>query len=515
MASIVKSFAVTGVDGYLVYAETKQIQGQPMISIVGLGDTAVKEAKERVEAVIQDAKLVFPQKKIVINLAPSDLKKSGSHFDLPIALGILMESNQLSIRRKQEFAFIGELSLNARLRPCTGVLSMVIAAKESGIKNIILPRGNIKEASVVNGVNIFGFDCLKEVIDFLEEKKEYNISIDEVETEIEDKYKLDFNEVQGQDAMLEYIVVAAAGGHNLLMIGAPGCGKSMIAKRIPTILPSMSEQESLETTKIYSVAGLLKGRQHLVTKRPFRSPHHNASTNSLIGGGNNATPGEISLSHNGVLFLDEMAEFSKKTLESLRQPMEDQSVTISRVRYTNTYPSSFMLVAAMNPCPCGYYGTNHKTQKCHCSDYEVLKYRQKISGPILDRMDIQKYVQSVNFLELASENYGKSSEELRERVESARKIQRKRFENIEEVKCNAQMNNALIKEHCKLETDGQRLLELAYDRFGYSVRTFHKYLKVSRTLADLEGSKNIRKKDIAMALLSRDLEKERSSMTVV
>lgn len=516
MASIIKSFAVTGVDGYLVYTETKKIEGQPMISIVGLGDTAIKEAKERVEAAIQDASYVFPQKKIVINLAPSDLKKSGSHFDLPIALGILMESDQLIIKRREEFAFIGELSLNARLRPCTGILSMIIAAKEAGIKNVILPRGNIKEASVVNDINIFGFDSLKEVIEFLENNKEYNITMEEeIAKKIDDEYKMDFNEVQGQEAMIEYIVVAAAGGHNLLMIGAPGCGKSMIAKRIPTILPSMSEKESLETTKIYSVAGLLKGKEHLIKTRPFRSPHHNASTNSLIGGGNNASPGEISLSHNGVLFLDEIAEFSKSSLESLRQPMEDQIVTISRVRYTNTYPSSFMLVSAMNPCPCGYYGTYHKSQKCHCSDYEVLKYRQKISGPILDRMDIQKYVQSVNFMELANGNYGKSSSELRERVEFARNIQKERYKNINKVNCNAQMNNALIKEYCQLEAEGQNLLELAYNKFGYSVRTFHKYLKVSRTLADLEGSNKIRKKDIATALLSRDLEKERSSMTVV
>ena len=516
LASIIKSFAVSGVDGYLVYVETKRIQGQPMISIVGLGDTAVKEAKERVEAAIEDAKYIFPQKKIVINLAPSDLKKSGSHFDLPIALGILMESNQLNIKRKNEYAFIGELSLNAKLRSCTGVLSMVIAAKEAGIKNVILPKDNIAEAFVVKDVNIFGFESLREVVEFLEEKREYNISIEESTLKREEEtHSLDFNEVQGQESMIEYIVVAASGGHNLLMIGAPGCGKSMIAKRIPTILPSMTEQETLETTKIYSVAGLLKGNEHLIKTRPFRSPHHNASTNSLIGGGNNATPGEISLSHNGVLFLDEIAEFSKKTLESLRQPMEDQMVTISRVKTTNTYPASFMLVAAMNPCPCGYYGSHVNSKKCHCTDYEVLKYRQKISGPILDRMDIQKYVQPVNFMELSSDNYGKSSKELRERVESARNIQKKRYDKIDKINCNAQMSNSLIKEYCQLETEGQKLLELAYDRFGYSVRTFHKYLKIARTIADLDGSLKIRKQDIAKALLSRDLEKDRSSMTVI
>jgi magnesium chelatase family protein len=454
----------------------------------------------------------FPEMKVVINLAPSDLKKSGSHFDLPIALGLLMETNQLKIMKGGEYGCIGELSLNARLRRCTGVLPMVIAAKKAGIKNIIVPRENIHEASLVKGINVFGFDSLREVVGFLAGNRKYNnqqeINFQPPEA---DPYPVDFKEVQGQEAMIEYIVVAAAGGHNLLMIGAPGCGKSMIAKRIPTILPSMTEEEALETTKIYSVAGMLKGRGYLIEDRPFRAPHHNASTNALIGGGNNATPGEISLAHNGVLFLDEIAEFSKKTLDALRQPMEDQKVTISRVKYSNTYPASFMLVAAMNPCPCGYYGNS----KCHCTDYEVIKYRQRLSGPILDRMDIQKYVQPVNFISLSSNSAGKSSKELRERVEFARNIQKKRFAKIARVNCNAQMGHALIKEYCQLEAEGQRLLKLAYDRFQYSARTFHKYLKVARTFADMEGSNKIRKKDVASALMSRDLDKERSGMRVL
>lgn len=310
---------------------------------------------------------------------------------------------------------------------------------------------------------------------------------------------------------LQGIVVAAAGGHNLLMIGQPGCGKSMIAKRIPTILPSMTDRESLEVTKIYSVAGILKSKGGLVVDRPFRAPHHNASTNSLIGGGNNATPGEISLAHNGVLFLDEVAEFNKKTLESLRQPMEDQKVTVSRVKYTNTYPAGFMLVAAMNPCSCGYYGN----EKCKCTDYEVLKYRQKISGPIMDRMDIQKYVRPVDFMNLSSYSMGKSSKELRERVELSRGIQKKRFEGIEKVNCNAQMGNSLIKEYCFLEPEAQKLMELAYNKFKYSARSFHKYLKVARTFADMDGSEKIRKKDISASLMSRDLEKDKSVMAVL
>ncbi|MDD4378206.1 MAG: YifB family Mg chelatase-like AAA ATPase [Eubacteriales bacterium] len=510
MASIVKGFAILGVDGYLVDVEIKEIIGQPMISIVGLGDTAIKEARERVQAAINDSNYTFPQKKIVINLAPSDLKKSGSHFDLAIAIGLLVETEQINKAREDEFAFTGELSLNAKLRACSGVLPMIIAAKESGVKNIIVPVENVEEASLVDGINIFGFDNLIEVVEFLENRREYTPEIFLPSYEDENKFNLNFRDVHGQDALIEYVVIAAAGGHNLLMIGQPGCGKSMITKRIPTILPSMTECEALEVTKIYSVAGILN-KKGLVTQRPFRAPHHNASTNSLIGGGNNATPGEISLAHNGVLFLDEIAEFNKKTLEALRQPMEDQKVTISRVKYTNTYPASFMLVAAMNPCSCGYYGTD----RCRCTDYEVLKYRQKISGPILDRLDIQKYVRPVNFKKLSSNTESKSSKELRERVEFARKIQKKRFEGIDNVNCNAQMNNALIKEYCYIEAEGQKLMELAYNKLKYSARTFHKYLKVARTFADMDGSEKIRKKDIAASLMSRDLEKDKSVMTVL
>ncbi len=513
MASIVKSFGIEGVEGYLVDVETKIIFGQPTISIVGLGDMAIKEAKERVTAAIHDGGYSFPEMKVVINLAPSDLKKGGSHFDLPMALGMLMENGELKKRRQGTISYIGELSLNAKLRACNGILPMVIAAKESGIKNVIVPRQNIKEALLVKEINIFGFDSLTEVVDFLEGKIEYNLSLEDFDTSKEERNSpIDFKDVQGQEVTIEYAVVAAAGGHNLLMLGAPGSGKSMIAKRIPTILPSMSEEEALEVTKIYSVAGLLRSNEGLKRERPFRSPHHNASTNSLIGGGNNATPGEISLAHNGVLFLDEVAEFAKKTLDALRQPMEDQVVTISRVKYTNTYPAGFMLVAAMNPCPCGYYGS----PKCRCSDYEVLKYRQRLSGPILDRMDIQKYVNPVRFSDLSNQNNaGVSSEALRERVEFARNIQKKRFEKTEGVNCNAQMTNALIKEYCQVEKEGQDLLQLAHDRYQYSARSFHKYLKVARTFADLEGSKDIRKEDIASALMSRDLEKELAGMMVI
>lgn len=442
MASVVNSFAISGIDGYVVRIETDTIYGQPSVNIVGLGDTSVKESRERLEAAIVHAKYEFPKMKIVINLAPGDIKKKGSHFDLGMAIGLLIKSNQIIVDEINTFGFIGELSLNAELRPCSGVLPMVIAAKNNGIKNI---------------------------------------------------------------------VAAACGGHNIIMTGAPGCGKSMIAKRIPSILPTMTEEESLEVTKIYSVAGLLKNKGSLITERPFRAPHHNASMNSLIGGGNNAMPGEISLAHNGVLFLDEIAEFNKRTLDALRQPMEDGIVTVSRVKYTNTYPANFMMIAAMNPCPCGHYGN----EKCRCTDYEVLKYRQKISGPILDRIDIQKYVQQVDFMDISDYSKGTSSKELRERVERARNIQRKRFKNIENINSNAEMTPSHIRQFCHLENNSKKLLQMAFDRFQYSARTFHKFLKVARTFADMDEAEQIRKQDIAKALMCRDLDKEQSQMIAV
>lgn len=513
MASVLKSFALAGVDAYPVEVEIDLLGGLPAVSVVGLVDTAVREARERVQSALRFAGYKFPGEKVVINLAPGDVKKSGSHFDLAVAVGILLRSGQLKTGHDPDgFAFAAELSLNATLRPCAGVLPMAMAAKAAGIGHFVVSRENLREASLVGGLQIYAFETLQGVIAFLNGQTPYSAPPQDDLTEEDEGWdNIDFRDVRGQDALLEYIVVVAAGGHNMLMLGSPGCGKSMVARRIPTILPRMTEEESLEVTKICSVAGLLKERGRLIRNRPFRAPHHNASINALIGGGSDAGPGEISLAHHGVLFLDEIAEFGKKTLEALRQPMEDRRVTISRVKHSNSYPCSFMLVAAMNPCPCGYYGQ----ERCRCSDYEVLKYRQKLSGPILDRMDIQKYVQPVNFLDLTGHSEGTSSSALRERVEFAREQQRRRFAGQARVSCNAQMTAAQVKEYCSLEAAGRHLLQQAYDRFRYSARAYHKFLKVARTFADLEGAPRLRRQDVAAALMARDMDREQAGMLVI
>lgn len=511
MATVVNSFSIIGINAYLVKIEIDTIYGQPSVSIVGMGDTAIKEARERLEAAIINTKFEFPKMKIVINLSPSDVRKRGSHFDLGMAIALLLQSSQIRAEEIDSYAFIGELSLNGDLRACEGVLPMVMEAKNRGIRNIVVPMDNIKEASLVKGMNVFAFNKLNEVTDFLIGTNPYEPIETKDNHHIENRYILDFEDVQGQDSAIEFVAIAAAGGHNLLMSGSPGCGKSMIAKRIPTILPSMSEEEALEVTKIYSVAGMLKNRGSLISQRPFRSPHHNASMNSLIGGGLFAMPGEISLAHNGILFLDEIAEFNKKTLDALRQPMEDGKVTIARVRHTHLFPANFMMVAAMNPCPCGYYGES----RCHCTDYEVLKYREKLSGPIMDRIDIQKYFRTVDIMDLSSDIKGPSSKGLRDRVELARKIQRERYKDINGISCNAQMTPDLINQYCQLDETSKTLLKTAYEKFRYSARTYHKFLRVARTFADMEGEEKINKSHIIKALMCREIEKEQANMVVV
>ncbi len=511
MAIVINSFAVSGVNAYPVQVEVMTMSGLPSTTIVGLGDTAVKEARQRIEAGITCAGYTYPLKRVVINLAPGEMKKSGSHFDLSMAVGVMIETKQLfpNTEELSQAGFIGELSLNGEIRPVSGVLPMVIAAREMGLTRLYVPAGNLKEASLVSGIELLAFFSLDEIVKYLQGTSLYIPPSEEDQPEEEFHNALDFSDILGQDVFIEYVIAAAAGGHNMLMIGSPGCGKSMIAKRIPTILPALTENEALEITKIYSVAGFLRNST-LIKERPFRSPHHNASTNSLVGGGSPVVPGEISLAHTGVLFLDEIAEFEKKALDALRQPMEDGMVTVSRVRSTHTFPCQFMLVAAMNPCPCGHYGQS----RCRCTDYEVLKYRQKISGPILDRIDVQKYVHPVDFMSLSSPKKGKSSTELREQVQKAREIQSYRFKNNPKVNSNAQMNEAMIKEYCELEEDARSLIRQAFERFEFSARTYNKFLKLSRTFADLNESEKIRRQDVAAALMSRDLDKDRAGMLV-
>ncbi|WP_330388971.1 YifB family Mg chelatase-like AAA ATPase [Butyrivibrio sp. INlla14] len=455
-----------------------------------------------------------------MSLAPGDKKKRGSHFDLGMIIALLYQTDQISPKNLGEYAFIGELSLDGRIRPCNGVLSMVTEARKCGVKAVVVPYDNRQEASSVPGIRICPVKSLPDTISFLEGRMDLSKQ-NENDGDITDKGEMlsianqendfDFADVKGQEELIEAIVLGAAGGHNILMLGEPGCGKTMIAQRIPTILPRMSEKESLEVTKIQSISGHLEAGTGLVTCRPFRSPHHNVSLNALIGGGSYAQPGEVSLAHNGVLFLDELAEFSKRTLDALRQPMEDKRVTISRVNGTNSYPANFMFVAAMNPCPCGYY----PSKRCKCTDYEIIHYRGKISGPILERIDIQKSVAQVDYFELNNKKDGVSSAVLRERVERARKIQQERFKDAEGISCNAQMTTSMIQKYCKLDEECTEILKKASEKYGYSARVIHKLLRLARTAADLDGAENIRREDVIKVLSCRDLDVSSSQMYAI
>ena len=527
MATVVKSMATVGVDGFMVEIEASTIRGQQqMMSIIGLPDQAIKEAGERIQAALVSCGYEMPKDKTIISLAPGDKKKRGSHFDLGMIIALLFQTDQISPKNLGEYAFVGELSLDGRIRPCNGVLSMVTEAAKCGVKAVVVPFANRKEAVTVPGVRICPVKSLPDTIKFLEGRLDLD-NQDEDEDEVmrsellgnqggrgakdEESKQLDFSDVKGQDELIEAIVLAAAGGHNVLMLGEPGCGKTMIAQRIPTILPRMTEKEALEVTKIHSIAGFLENGKGLVSYRPFRAPHHNASLNALIGGGSYAQPGEVSLAHNGVLFLDELAEFSKSTLDALRQPMEDKRVTISRVNGTNSYPANFMFVAAMNPCPCGYY----PSRRCRCTDYEIIHYRSKISGPILERIDIQKSVAHVDYFELDDGAVSHTSEELRERVEKARRIQQERFKGEADVNCNAQMTTTMIQKYCKIDDESTGLLKKASEEYGYSARVIHKLLRLARTSADLDGAEGVRKEDIIRVLKCRDLDVSSSRMYTI
>ncbi|KEH95482.1 YifB family Mg chelatase-like AAA ATPase [Clostridium novyi] len=500
MVTKIKSATFTGINGTIINVEIDISNGLPAFNIVGIPDIAVKESKERVRAAIINSGFEFPMRRITINLAPADLKKEGSLLDLPIAIAILLASNQIKCDNVEEFLFIGELSLLGELKKIRGSLPIIIDAIENGLSNFIVPMDNANECAFVNDAKVFPFETLSQVIEFLKYRDLIPYKFEENKKILKDN--LDFSDVLGQESCKRAIEVAAAGGHNILMFGPPGCGKTMIAKRIPTILPELSYEEALEVTKIYSISNKLKDNNGLIYERPFRSPHHTASQVSLVGGGNKLMPGEISLAHNGVLFLDEILEFNKKTLEVLRQPLEDRVIKISRASGAVEYPSNFMLVSSMNPCPCGFHGYETINNQCTCTSYEIKRYLNKLSKPILDRIDMFIGLNPVSYNKLNHNSNNENSKTIRKRVEKARIIQRERFKN-EGIYCNAQMNIKLLKKYCKLDKDTSSIMEKIYMKFNLSTRSYSRIIKVSRSIADLKGNKKILKEDLIEALQYR------------